>query len=99
MKEEISRRQLEFLKNLILGERMKGRDNWGLWDQHVHTPIFKMDNQQGLTVSHMELCSMLCSNLDGREVWGSVDTCLCMVDFLCCPPETITILLIGYTPV
>ena len=33
---------------------MKGRDNWGLWDQHVHTPIFKMDNQQK-TVSHMEL--------------------------------------------
>ena len=33
-----------------------------------------MDNQQGPTVEHMELCSMLCSNLDGRGVWGRMDT-------------------------
>ena len=33
-----------------------------------HTAIFKMVNQQGPTVQHMELCSMLCGNLDGRGV-------------------------------
>ena len=38
-------------------------------------------------------------NLDGRGVWGRVDTCICMTEFLCCPPETITTLLIGYTSV
>ena len=32
--------------------------------------MFKMDNQQGLTVKHMELCSMLCGNLEGREFGG-----------------------------
>ena len=32
--------------------------------------IFKMDNQQGPTVEHMELCSMLCGSLDERGVWG-----------------------------
>ena len=33
-------------------------------------------------------------------VWGRMDTCsICMAESLCCPPETITTLLIGYTPV
>ena len=26
------------------------------------------------------------------------DTCICMAESLCCPPETIKTLLIGYTP-
>ena len=34
--------------------RMEGRDSQGVWDGHVHTAIFKMDNQQGATVQHME---------------------------------------------
>ena len=32
------------------GGRMRGRDSWGVWDGHVHTAIFKMDNQQGPAV-------------------------------------------------
>ena len=32
--------------------------------------IFDMDNQQGPTVEHMELCSMLCSSLDRSEGLG-----------------------------
>ena len=47
----------------------------------------------------MELCSMLCASLDGRGVWGRKHTCVCMAESLCCPPETITTLLIGYTPI
>ena len=31
-------------------EREEGRGKIGVWDQHVHTAIFKMDNQQGTTV-------------------------------------------------
>ena len=27
-----------------------------------------------------------------------MDTCICMAESLCCPPETIIILLIGYIP-
>ena len=27
-----------------------GRDNLGVWDWHVHTTVFKIDNQQGPTV-------------------------------------------------
>ena len=33
-----------------------------------------MDNQQGPTVQHWELYSMLCGSLDGRGVWGRMDT-------------------------
>ena len=70
-----------------------------MWDRHVHTAVFKVDDQQGPTVWHKELCSMLCGSLDGRGVWGRMDTCMCMAESLCCSPETIIILLIGYTPI
>ena len=46
-----------------------------------------------------EFCLMLCDSLDGKEVWGRMDTCICMAESLCCPPETITPLLISYTPI
>jgi hypothetical protein len=46
----------------------------------------------------MELYSVLCGILEGRGVWDSVDTRLCMAELLPCSPETTTTLLIGYTP-
>ena len=46
------------------------------------TAIFKLDNQQGPTLQHRELCSMLCGSLDVRGVWGRVDACMCMVESL-----------------
>ena len=49
--------------------------------QHVSTAVYR---QQGPTIYYRELCSMLCSSLDGR---GVVLVCT----------ETITALLIGYT--
>ena len=67
-------------------------------DWHVHTAIFKMDNQQWPSVAHRELCSMLYGNLDGREVWGRMDTCIYMAEYFHGSPETITTLLISYTP-
>ena len=47
----------------------------------------------------MELCSMLCGSLNERGVWGRMDTCICMAESLHHSPETITALLIGYTPI
>ena len=47
---------------------------------------------------HRELYSMLYGSLDGREVSGRLDACICMVESLCCPPETITSLLPNYIP-
>ena len=54
--------------------------------------IFKIDNQQGPRAEHRELCSVLRGSLDGRGVWGKMDTCICMAESLCCPPETVTLL-------
>ena len=53
---------------------MEARDNWGIGDGHVHTALFEMDNQQGSTVEHRELCSLLCGSLDGSGAWGRTDT-------------------------
>ena len=49
----------------------RGGDSQGVWNGHVQTTVFKIDNQQGLIVQHMELYSMLCGSLDGR---GRMDT-------------------------
>ena len=32
-------------------------------------------------------------------VQGRMDTCICMAESLCCPPETITTWFIGHTPI
>ena len=42
---------------------------------------------------------MLCGSMDGRGVWGEMDTCICMAETFCYSPETITTLLISYTPI
>ena len=54
---------------------MRGRDSQEVWDGHAHS-LFKMGNQQGPTVEHMELCSLVCGGLGGRGAWGRVDTCI-----------------------
>ena len=35
---------------IVMGGKTGGRDSYGVCDGHVHTAIFKMDNQQGPTV-------------------------------------------------
>ena len=37
--------------------------------------------------------------LNGREVWGRMDTSIGMVESICYSPETVKTLLISYTPV
>ena len=46
----------------------------------------------------MVLCSM-CVSLDGSGVWGRMDTCIWVAESLLCSPETITTLLVDYTPI
>ena len=70
----------------------------GVWDGHVHTALFKMDNQQRPAVEHRELCSTSFDSLGGRGVWGRMDACICKAESLHCSPETTTTLLIAYTP-
>ena len=47
---------------------------------------------------HTELCSVLCGSLDGGG-FEEEGICVRMAEFLHCPPETITTLLIGYIPI
>ena len=68
----------------------EGRRKEGVWDGHVHTTMFKMDNQQGPTAQHRELCWMSCASLDASGVWERMVTCICMAESLPCSPETIT---------
>ena len=58
-----------------------------------------MGNQQGPTVQHMELCSMLCGSLDGSRVWERMDTFMCMPESIRCTPEIVTVFFITYTPI
>ena len=58
-----------------------------------------MDNQQGSTVQHRELSSVLCGSLDWGGVCRRMDTCICVAESLRCSPEAITTLLISYTPI
>ena len=44
-------------------------------------------------VRHRELCSKLCGSLDGRGVWGRMDTGVYLAESLCYSPETITLLI------
>ena len=32
---------------------------------------------------------MSCGGLDGRGLWERMDSCTCMAESFCCPPETI----------
>ena len=83
----------------VAGGKDRGRDSQGVWDGQGHTAVFNMENQQGPAGQHRELCSMSCGSLEARGVWGRRDTCECMPESLCCSPETITTLLISYTPI
>ena len=38
---------------------------------------------------------MLCGNLDGKEIWGRMDTCIFMAGSLYCSPETVTTLFVN----
>ena len=39
------------LRTKLLVVAMGRMDGWGVWDGHVHTATFKMDDQQGPTVN------------------------------------------------
>ena len=95
----VRNRLIDFQKVIVAREKEWGRNNQGIWNGHVHTATFKMGNQQGSTVQPRELHSVLCGSLDGRGVWGRMDTCICMAESIYCPLETITTLLISYSPV
>ena len=51
-----------------------GRDRLGVWDWHVHSTKFKIDNQQGPTVR--ELSSIFCNNLWEKNLKKNIYLCV-----------------------
>ena len=56
-----------------------------------------MGHQQGH--STWNSTQPLCASLEGKGVWGRMDTRICIAESLCYSPETTTTLLTGYTPI
>ena len=81
-------------KLMVVSGEQCGRDSWEDWDLHVQTTSFKVDNQQGPTVQHGKLCSVLCGSPKGKGVWGEWMRGS-MRGSACCPPEAITALLMA----
>ena len=63
----------------------------------------RMREERGIvavkTITNMWNCSVLCGRLDGRGVYGRMGICICMAESFCCSSETITTLVISYTPI
>ena len=84
--------------NLWLPGARKGRRTESLRWMCTHTAVLKMDSHKDLLYSTRN-CSVLCGSLDVRGVWGRLDTWICMAESFCCPPKTITTVLISCTPI
>ena len=63
----------------------------------MHTLLyFKWIANKVLWYSRGNSAIVLYGSLGEREVWEGMDACKCMAESFRCPPETVTMLLIGY---
>ena len=67
----------------VVRESGMDRDTW----------LYLMDNHQGPAAERGD-SAVLRGSWVG--VWGRVDTCVCMGEFLCCPPEAITTFFVNH---
>ena len=72
-----------------------GKNNYELWEGHVHTATFNMDNQQRPIYSTWNSAQLFVAAWM-KESLGEWDACLCMAASLCRSPQTTTMLVIGY---
>ena len=45
-----------------------GEGKLGRWYGHTHTTVYEIDNQQGPTLYHRELYSIVCNDLYGKRI-------------------------------
>ena len=82
----------------MLGERW-GKEIVREFGMDMYTPLYlKWIFNKDLLYSIWNFAQVP-GTLDGRGVWGRMDTCIFMTESLCCPPETTIKLLTGYTPI
>ena len=74
--------QTEEMNLWLLG----GRDSQGVWNGHVHTATFKVDNNMDVLYSIWNSVQ-LCGSLDGRGICGRMDTQICIAESLHHSPE------------
>ena len=93
-----NRKRLTDLANLRLPRG--GEGTLREFGMDMYTLLYlKWTTNKDLLYSTKNSAQQLCGNLDGRGVWGRMDTCICMAESLHCSPETTTILLISYNPI
>ena len=83
------------------GVRVRKRQGPTFKDHEIYIDLPQVERNLKLQIFDIsrELCSVLCGRVDGRGLWGRMDTYTCMAESLCCLSETITRLLIGCTPI
>ena len=72
-----------------------GKNNYALWEGHVHTATFNMDNQQRPIYSTWNSAQLFVAAWM-KESLGERDACPCLSASLCRSPQTTTVLVIGY---
>ena len=60
-----TKRRTDLEKELMVA---RGKAQLGSLAGHVHTATFKIDNQQGPSVPHRDICSIFCNNLNGKRI-------------------------------
>ena len=78
------------------GRRKRGRDSQEVQNLHYTLLYLKWITNKALLYSIGNWLNVMWQP-GWKGGWGRMDTY--MAESLCCPPETITTLLIGYTPV
>ena len=86
---------------ILFRVRVRKRQGPTFKDHEIYIDLPQIEKNLKLQIFDVsrELCSGLRGSLDGSGLWGRRDTGICMAESLCCLPETITRLLIGYTPI
>ena len=82
---------------MVAGRRVGGNNREFGMDMYILLYLKEITNRNLFYTTGSS--ALLCGSLDGRGVCGRMDTGLCMAESLCCVPETIPTLLIGYTPI
>ena len=59
--------------------------------------MYKIENLREQTAQHKELYSVLCGDLNGEEIQGRRNICICVADSLCSTEDTNTTSLSNYT--
>ena len=95
----LKRKRLTDLENeLTVAGGSTGEGVVGEFGMDIYTPLCLKWITNRVCIAYGALLNVK-GNLDGKRVWGKIDTCTCMAESLRCSHNNITTLLISYTPI